>query len=331
MPLPTNPKSQPTPVLGELRSRDDRRMLLVASTGGHLAQLTRLAKAYGADPASTWVTFDSPQSRSLLAEANVLWVDYVQPRDWRSAYRAYRTLEATLDAEEIDCVLSTGAGLALAGFLWARMHRKPAAYIESVSRTNGPSLTGRIVQMLNLATTHTQHASWAGKRWDLVPSVMQQYVRIHQGSAAPRRALKVFVTLGTIRPYRFDSLVDSMKRVLTESDSVTWQLGATPRKDLPGEIVTQSSASDFMRMATEADVVVTHAGVGTLLQLLDAGISPVVVPRRRERGEHVDNHQLQIFELLDESNVGWPIEVDAISREILESAATSRTTLRRIP
>jgi hypothetical protein len=44
-----------------------RKLLLVASTGGHLAQLVRLAPGLGASPSSLWVTFDSVQSRSLLA------------------------------------------------------------------------------------------------------------------------------------------------------------------------------------------------------------------------------------------------------------------------
>jgi len=40
--------------------------------------------------------------------------------------------------------------------------------------------------------------------------------------------------------------------------------------------------------------VVTHAGVGSVMVALGNGKRPVVVPRRKEFGEAVDDHQLQL-------------------------------------
>ncbi len=44
----------------------------------------------------------------------------------------------------------------------------------------------------------------------------------------------------------------------------------------------------------EASAVVCHAGVGTILSALGTGKQPIVLPRLRQYGEHVDDHQLQI-------------------------------------
>jgi UDP-N-acetylglucosamine transferase subunit ALG13 len=38
---------------------------------------------------------------------------------------------------------------------------------------------------------------------------------------------------------------------------------------------------------------VTHAGVGSILSARRAGHVPLVVPRRRALGEHVDDHQVR--------------------------------------
>ena len=57
-----------------------------------------------------------------------------------------------------------------------------------------------------------------------------------------------------------------------------WQLGTTTREGLPGRAVSEMSREDFVRSARAADVVVTHAGIGTLLDLLDMGIYPVSYP-----------------------------------------------------
>lgn len=313
------------PVLTNSLGTGRHPLLLLASTGGHLAQLVRMADSQGASDDSLWVTFESPQSRSLLASRNVLWVDYVAPRDFKALARAYAGLREKVDPDRVDGVISTGAGLALAGFAWARKHRLPSAYIESVSRTGGPSLTGRIVSGMRLASTFTQHESWAGGRWALVPSVMREFERVSTSAPREDRPLRILVTLGTIRPYRFDSLVEKVSSVLHDADVVTWQLGETTRTDVVGRSHTLMSADDFLAEARAADVVITHSGVGTILQLLDNGISPVVVPRRRARGEHVDDHQMQIFTLLSEANVSVPTEVADLTRETLLLAASTAT------
>ncbi|MGP5581730.1 glycosyltransferase [Glutamicibacter arilaitensis] len=44
------------------------------------------------------------------------------------------------------------------------------------------------------------------------------------------------------------------------------------------------------RMA-QADLVVCHGGPSTIIELLRAGMFPLVMPRDPQRGEHVDGHQ----------------------------------------
>jgi UDP-N-acetylglucosamine transferase subunit ALG13 len=50
---------------------------------------------------------------------------------------------------------------------------------------------------------------------------------------------------------------------------------------------------DLAALVREARVVVTHAGVGSILLCLTNGRSPVVVPRLKRFGETVDDHQLE--------------------------------------
>ncbi len=40
-------------------------------------------------------------------------------------------------------------------------------------------------------------------------------------------------------------------------------------------------------------IVITHGGVGTIVQCLDEGKVPLVVPRDPRLGEHLDGHQLE--------------------------------------
>lgn len=302
------------------------RLLLTASTGGHLTQLYRFAQAAGVADEATWATFDSPQSRGMLDNARVVWLDYVKPRDLRGTLRARAKLAAELNGAEFDGVVSTGAAVAVSAFLWGKSHDLPRRYIESVSRTAGPSLTGRIVRSLRLADTYTQHAAWASPAWPQTDSVLRGFAtRAKEPARAATDPLRIFVTLGTIRPYRFDRLINRITNILRPEDTIVWQLGESWRDDLPGEAHRLVKPQALLAEAHAADVVITHSGVGTILQLLDEGISPLVVPRRREHNEHIDDHQLQIWQLLADAGVGHPVEADALTREHLVAAANSRT------
>lgn len=308
--------------------REQPRLLLAASTGGHLTQLHALARAAGVSEHATWVTFDSPQSRDLLRDQRVVWVDYIAPRDLRGTLRARRQLARDLAGARFDGVVSTGAALAVAAFLWGRAQQLPRRYVESVSRTDGPSLTGRIVRALRLADTFSQHASWASPAWPQASSVLRGYARRPRRDApGSDRPLRILVTLGTIRPYRFDRLVDRVLAITGPDDEITWQLGVTERAGLPGDAAALIPQGELLDAARAADVVITHSGVGTILQLLGEGISPVVVPRRRQHREHIDDHQLQIWQLLADSRVAHPVEVEDLSRASLLAAARHDTVL----
>ena len=51
---------------------------------------------------------------------------------------------------------------------------------------------------------------------------------------------------------------------------------------------------DMAAKVAECSVMISHAGVGSILMALKAGKKVIVVPRRAAFGEHVDDHQLEI-------------------------------------
>jgi exopolysaccharide biosynthesis glucuronosyltransferase PssE len=58
------------------------------------------------------------------------------------------------------------------------------------------------------------------------------------------------------------------------------------------------SMDEFEEYMEKADLIITHGGCGTLLQAVRLGKRPVVMPRRRIYGEHVNDHQLQLVQVL---------------------------------
>jgi UDP-N-acetylglucosamine transferase subunit ALG13 len=75
-----------------------------------------------------------------------------------------------------------------------------------------------------------------------------------------------------------------------------------------------------------ADAVVTHAGVGSILCARRAGHLPVVVPRRRRYGEHVDDHQVELTQELDA--LGAVVALWEMDRLASATASVSRRNPR---
>ncbi len=281
---------------------DVRRALLVASTGGHLEQLWRLHLRFRPTPdAVEWVTFDEPQSRSLLAGEIVHHIPYIPPRGYGEVARGALEALRILRRGHYDCVISTGSGIALAFLPVARALGIRTHYIESAARADGPSLTGRIVCRMPGTRSYAQYSAWATGPWAYRGSLFDGYVSETRG--ATDRIERVVVTLGTMRRYGFrralESIVRVLPAVLAPGADVLWQVGHTDCTGLPIDGREEVPAAELREAIASADLVIAHAGIGSCLNALDAGRCPVVLPRTRLHGEHVDDHQRLIARELD--------------------------------
>jgi UDP-N-acetylglucosamine transferase subunit ALG13 len=57
---------------------------------------------------------------------------------------------------------------------------------------------------------------------------------------------------------------------------------------------------EFNKYMNDAEVVITHSGVNSIISCMQLNKPLVIVPRRGEYGEHVDDHQIEIAELMEE-------------------------------
>lgn len=101
---------------------------------------------------------------------------------------------------------------------------------------------------------------------------------------------RVFVTVGTQLP--FDRLVDAVDAwaVANPEAEVFAQIGSG-RPPRHCRHAAHVSGVEFGHRVAAADIVVAHAGMGTLLMALDLGRPLVVFPRSAALGEHRNEHQ----------------------------------------
>ncbi len=82
------------------------------------------------------------------------------------------------------------------------------------------------------------------------------------------------------------------KKVIT--DKVIVQAGFTKFDSKDMKIFSMMSKKELSKLQDEADLIITHAGVGSIISSLEKGKKVIVVPRLKRYNEHVNDHQIQI-------------------------------------
>jgi UDP-N-acetylglucosamine:LPS N-acetylglucosamine transferase len=143
-------RSRPVPPLqrgtSEARTpsvRSDINVMLVASNGGHLAQLMAL-RGWWAERDRSWVCFDKADARSQLANERTVWAHWPTTRNLPNLLKNFVLAVKTIRAERPDVVVSTGAAVAFPFFLVARLMRIPTVFIEVYDRVDSRTLSGRL-------------------------------------------------------------------------------------------------------------------------------------------------------------------------------------------
>lgn len=104
----------------------------------------------------------------------------------------------------------------------------------------------------------------------------------------------IFVTVGT-HEQPFDRLVKEIDRLKEEGqieEEVFIQTGYSTYKPRFCEHKAFVSFDEMIEKIFNARIVITHGGPGSIMSVLYNGKIPIVVPRQKVYGEHVDDHQM---------------------------------------
>ena len=125
------------------RRRPSSTVLLVCSSGGHLAQLYNL-KPWWERFDRVWVTFETSDATSLLSDERVIPAFHPTTRNVVNLIRNLGLAWRTVGRIRPGIVVSTGAGVAVPFFLIAKLRGAKTAYIEVFDRIDSATLTGRL-------------------------------------------------------------------------------------------------------------------------------------------------------------------------------------------
>jgi UDP-N-acetylglucosamine--N-acetylmuramyl-(pentapeptide) pyrophosphoryl-undecaprenol N-acetylglucosamine transferase len=265
----------------------------------------------------TWLTSEGVAAARLRRHGERV---LILPRLDRGSLGARSVLAGVLMAlrERPRVVVTSGAGIAVPFCVTSRLLGAQLVYIEPMARVTSGSSSGRLL---------ARFADAVLVQW---PELARVYPRaevcratLMEDARAPRRGgTGTFVTVGS-HDQPFTRLLEAVRTAAQEGvlpQPVLVQRGIAPELDGPLTSVDFMPREEFEQAMASAEVVVTHVGDGAVASSIRAGKRPIIFARRRQLGEHVDDHQLQLADKLHE--LGLAVLVD--DRITVDDVAASR-------
>jgi UDP-N-acetylglucosamine transferase subunit ALG13 len=138
----------------------------------------------------------------------------------------------------------------------------------------------------------------------------------------------IVVTVGT-NEQPFDRLV-SAAAGLDGDEPLLVQHGSSRVPHGRGEWVDFLPFEQLETHAADARVLVCHAGVGSIMLARRCGKRPIVMPRRHQLGEAVDDHQLPLARRLAEAGLVTLVEDETALAAAIRAPEPPEAQLRKV-
>ncbi|MBI4010627.1 MAG: hypothetical protein HY361_05630 [Candidatus Aenigmarchaeota archaeon] len=110
----------------------------------------------------------------------------------------------------------------------------------------------------------------------------------------------ILVATGT-HPQQFNRLIEAVDNLVENSDideNVVMQIGYSNYIPKNAKWFRFTGYWDMLKLIKNASLVITHAGIGSVLLSVRLNKKTIVVPRVKKFGEHTNDHQLEIVKEL---------------------------------
>jgi len=139
----------------------------------------------------------------------------------------------------------------------------------------------------------------------------------------------IFVTIGASE-FQFNRMLRWVDGALAglgiPRETVFFQIGLSSYRPRNGEYTGFVDFREMEERIKNADLVICHAGAGTVLISLVNGKKPIVIPRRKEYAEAVDNHQVAFADHLASNNL---VIYPRTTRDLKEAIAAPEAHLSK--
>jgi UDP-N-acetylglucosamine transferase subunit ALG13 len=133
----------------------------------------------------------------------------------------------------------------------------------------------------------------------------------------------IFVTVG-MSNFRFDRLLGALHQIATQGSSLVIQTGPSAVCAPGAQCHEYLGLEAVISYTQRAECVIAHAGVGSVLLTLSLGKPLIVVPRRKEFGEAIDDHQVIFARRLQDEGLSRMVDDPSRLSDALAEVSSAR-------
>lgn len=138
-------------------------------------------------------------------------------------------------------------------------------------------------------------------------------------------AILILVCVGASE-YKMDRMLRAIDELCDEGvikgNEVIAQIGYTDYKPRNYKYFNLIDRNEFQTYMEQADLIISHAGTGSVIPPLKLGKKVIVFPRLEKYSEHLDNHQLELCDVF--TNGGYTMRAenkDELREQILKAGS----------
>lgn len=129
----------------------------------------------------------------------------------------------------------------------------------------------------------------------------------------------ILVTVGS-QKFQFNRLLKKIDELIDNKvikDDVFAQIGVSDYKPKNYNYVEFMTQDEFNQKIEDANIIITHAGTGVIVNAVKKGKKVIGVPRLAKYEEHVDDHQIQLIQEFESLNFIEPsYEIENLERAL---------------
>lgn len=132
----------------------------------------------------------------------------------------------------------------------------------------------------------------------------------------------IFVVIGT-SSWNFDRLIKALDEITPLLDEkVIMQIGNSKYVPKNSEYFKFKHKEEVEELYKNSDIIICHAGIGSILSSVKYNKNVIIVPRRRKYGELLDDHQAEIAHKLGKRGVPIVWDVKDLENIIIQIKGT---------
>ena len=101
----------------------------------------------------------------------------------------------------------------------------------------------------------------------------------------------------------------------TNEKKVSEKIKNKEKKDII--VFNMLKPEEMKKYIINSSIVITHAGVGTIMECIENNKDIIVLPRKEENGEHVNNHQEEIAFEMEKKGLLYKVDTYEKMKEIV--------------